>query len=188
MTGFLGASNIFIFGDYASIMRNVRENKEYVLFSGENIDLLALASLVGFHYNRRATMKNEESGSSNKKGLKDDDNKGNSIELSRIQFPKLDNQMWFIARLMTICMEGSSKQSRIDLAFREFANPEGRKKMFEMWFDYALGGLEVLYEKVIENGNGDKHQMAENLFELLEEFKGEESDSNAAIIDDLLRS
>lgn len=138
-------------------------NKLTAKFDGKNqlfkrnLDVYMMAPIVGFLYQRKA-----------------DVNTGDGTQKPTKIFPQqlIDNgdDLAFTYRLIMLLdkKNSDSLDERIDKAFRQFnsAQAENDEKLYEQ---YVLGGVDVLYEKLMESANGTEDYL-KNLYDFMEEM------------------
>jgi len=129
--------------------------KNLQLFN-RNIDVYMMAPLVGFCYQRQAEP--------------DDTPKAETTKIFPEQLIKEKDSLWFAYRLIMLLDEKHEKsfEERVNKAFRYYGKPEAEAD--EALFDsYVLGGVDLLYEKLLENGHGEEDYI-NNLYDFLSEF------------------
>lgn len=128
------------FGDSASIKMFQR-----------NVDVFMVAPIIGFIYGRRADL----------------DNNQISRTINFSQMISCKNDILFNYRLLMLLDKQYEPDSskRLDKAFRYIGSPKAEpdEKRFE---EYIRGGIDVLFEKLIQPGNNYQT----NLINFLEEF------------------
>ena len=138
-------------------------NKLTAKFDGKNqlfkrnLDVYMMAPIVGFLYQRKA-----------------DVNTGDGTQKPTKIFPQqlIDNgdDLAFTYRLIMLLdkKNSNSLDERIDKAFRQFnsAQAEDDEKLYEQ---YVLGGVDVLYEKLMESANGTEDYL-KNLYDFYEKI------------------
>ena len=121
-----------------------------------NLDVYMIAPLVGFCYQRRAN----PDGTPN-------------AETTKIFPEQLINEkdaLWFVYRLIMLLdkKHEESFEERVNKAFRNYGRAEAEAD--ELLFDsYVLGGVDLLYEKLLENGHGEENYI-NNLYDFLSDF------------------
>jgi len=126
----------------------------YALFD-RNIDVYLVAPIVGFLYGRKANL---DTGSETTKIFPD--------VLIREQ-----NNLKFNYRLIMLLDENNETdfEERINKAFRYYGS-EKAKQDENLYEQYVRGGVDVLYEKLIETANNTDDYL-QNLYDFLEEFE-----------------
>ena len=116
-----------------------------------NLDVYMNAPLIGFLFKRK--------GNKNSDGAVADQN------IFPEQLINNSEQLKYIFRLILILdtQHEPNEEARLDKAFRRFGADEADLQLFD---SYVLGGVEVLYEKLISPGNNYQ----QNLINFLEEF------------------
>lgn len=102
-----------------------------------NIDLFLLAPMVGVIYNRRS--------------LKD-----NSVSLNTKIFtdqftPRTDDLNFIYKTILLNDRDTQNVEERVENAFRKSYDDQLNKANESKFYEYLLGGVEILYEKIIEN-------------------------------------
>lgn len=118
-----------------------------------NYDVYINAPLIGFLYGR--------------KGIKNSDGNVSFQNIFPEQMINASDQLKFILRLILLLDKEyePDEAKRIDKAFRYF----GTEEDLALFDQYVLGGVEVLYEKLIEGANGPDEYI-ERLYDFVEEF------------------
>ena len=128
------------FGDSASIKMFQR-----------NVDVFMVAPIIGFIYGRKAELNNGQL----------------DRTINFAQMVSCKNDILFNYRLVMLLDKEYEPDSskRLDKAFRYFCTPKAEQdeKRYE---EYMRGGIEILYEKLIQPGNN----YSKNLIDFLEEF------------------
>lgn len=139
-------------GEYAEQL-SPDENDKKLLFN-RIMDVYLIAPLVGFVYQRTA----EKDGSAITKRIMSE------------TIPKELNRLEFNYELIMILDKKSEPDinKRLDRAFRR--SDESVKEGLDIFNSYARGGIEVLYEKLIENTNTPE-DMADKVMDFLEEYQ-----------------
>lgn len=122
-----------------------------------NLDVYMMAPIVGFLYQRKA-----------------DVNTGDRTQKPTKIFPQqlIENgdDLAFTYRLIMLLdkKNAPSLDERVDKAFRQFnsAQAENDEKLYEQ---YVLGGVDVLYEKLIESATSTEDYL-KNLYDFMEEI------------------
>jgi hypothetical protein len=150
--------NISIVGKHSYYLDLLKESG---LFK-RHLDVYINAVIVGFQYNR----------------ISQEDNKSEHFKDARTQIHteqlvKETTTLEFIYRLIMLLdkKETISIEDRISRAFREDAIEEISDKHQEnmhLFKSYVLGGLEILYEKILEKGTTDQDYM-KNAYEFIKE-------------------
>jgi len=121
-----------------------------------NLDVYMIAPLVGYCYQRQA----DPDGTPNAETTK---------IFADILITNSDT-LWFIYRLIMLLDKKHEKsfEARVNKAFRDYGREEAAED--ERLFDsYVLGGVDVLYEKLLENGHGEEDYI-KNLYDFLSDF------------------
>lgn len=138
-----------------------------------NVDVYTNAPLVGFLYGRLAEPddeKNPETGQVYNQNVMGD----------RVIYSQ--EELLFNFRLIMLLDAGyePDKDTRINKAFRHMGEDPADEERFD---GYVRGGVDVLYEKLIE-GAGSPNDYMSRLYEFLEEF--EEMFNSSVSSDDIL--
>lgn len=136
-------------------------------------DIYAFAPLVGYLYNRRADLDHTKS-----------EETGEELDYSIMAEQVLSVQEELTLNYCLIMLLDSSYESneeeRLDKAFRYI----GKRPEDEARFDeYVRGGIDVLYEKLIE-GKGEPDDYVKRLYDFLEEIQ--ERFNNDVDVDNLM--
>ena len=123
-------------------------------------DVYAFAPLVGFLYNRRAELdhtKSEETG----------EELDYSIMAEQVLSVQEDLTLNFCLIMLLDSMYEPDEEARIDKAFRHIGKiPEDEARFDE----YVRGGIDVLYEKLIEGG-GAPEDYVKRLYDFAEDIQ-----------------
>lgn len=123
-------------------------------------DIYAFAPLVGYLYNRRAELdhtKSEETG----------DELDYNIMAEQVLSVQEELTLNYCLIMLLDSSYESNEEERLDKAFRYI----GKKPEDEARFDeYVRGGIDVLYEKLIE-GKGEPDDYVKRLYDFLEEIQ-----------------
>lgn len=136
-------------------------------------DIYAFAPLVGYLYNRRAELdhtKSEETG----------DELDYNIMAEQVLSVQEELTLNYCLIMLLDSYYESNEEERLDKAFRYI----GKRPEDEARFDeYVRGGIDVLYEKLIE-GKGEPDDYVKRLYDFLEEIQ--ERFNNDVDIDNLM--
>lgn len=123
-------------------------------------DIYAFAPLVGYLYNRRAELdhtKSEETG----------DELDYNIMAEQVLSVQEELTLNYCLIMLLDSFYESNEEERLDKAFRYI----GKRPEDEARFDeYVRGGIDVLYEKLIE-GKGEPDDYVKRLYDFLEEIQ-----------------
>jgi hypothetical protein len=125
-------------------------------FFNRNLDVYMIAPLVGFCYQRRANP--------------DLTPNGETTKIFPEQLIKESQTLWFIYRLILLLDKKYEKdfETRVNKAFRDYGKPEAEAD--ELLFDsYVLGGVDLLFEKLLETGHSEEAYI-NNLYDFLLDF------------------
>ena len=119
-----------------------------------NLDVYMNAPLIGFIFKR--------------KGVKNSDGDIADQNIFPEQLINNSEQLKYIFRLILILdtQHEPNEEARLDNAFRRFGADEADLQLFDA---YVLGGVEVLYEKLIE-GSTDPSEYINRMYDFVEEF------------------
>lgn len=127
---------------------------------GRNIDVYTNAPLIGFLYGRTAELDNEKNPETNQ--VYNQNVMGDRVIYSQ-------EELMFNFRLIMLLDKQyePDEDKRIDKAFRHMGEDPQDEERFN---GYVRGGVDVLYEKLIE-GASDPEDYINKLFEFVEEFE-----------------
>lgn len=130
--------------EYVNKLTSIMDTRSNFSIFNYNVDVLIIAPIVGKLYGRKAKVDND-----------------NSIKPIKINFQQLTSRSSFLDYNKELILLLSKKdstdiQERIDKAFRYIydnkeENKEKRKECEEEYLEYILGGVEVLYEKIMQD-------------------------------------
>ncbi len=120
-----------------------------------NIDVYIIAPIVGFLYGRKADL----------------DKGAETTKIFAETLIKEQSNLKFNYRLIMLLDENNEPnlEERINKAFRYYSS-ERSKNDEELYEQYVRGGVDVLYEKLIENAKNSNDYL-KNLYDFLEEFE-----------------
>ena len=138
-------------------------NKANNQLFARNLDVYVLAPIVGFLYNRTAA---QTTGSSPANVLYE-------------QISRELHSLWFNYRLIMLLDKRYEPDfdKRVDKAFRSYGKEQALPDE-EHYEEYVRGGVDVLYEKLIESSNSEDDYL-NNLYSFMEKFEeryGQNSD------------
>lgn len=123
-----------------------------------NINLYVIAPLIGFLYGRKANL---------------DKSSNVTTKIFTQQLSSVLTDLQYNYRLIMLLDEKNEPtfEKRLDKAFRNYGNESEETLADEQLYEqYVLGGIDVLYEKLIESAvNPEDYFM--NLYEFIEEFE-----------------
>ncbi len=145
-------------------------NKTNDRLFNRNLDVYILAPIVGFLYNRTAEL----------------DTGGKPTNVLYAAMSKETSTLWFNYRLIMLLdkQHESNFEKRIDKAFRHYGKDHATADE-ERYESFVRGGVDVLYEKLIESSHTEEDYL-KNLYDFMEEFE-ERYGQNADEIIDLCR-
>lgn len=118
-----------------------------------NLDVYINAPIIGFLYQR--------------KGEKNSNSDISPQNIFPEQMINASDKLKYILRLILLldAEYEPDEEQRLNKAFRQF----GQEEDLELFDRYVLGGVDVLYEKLIE-GAGEPSEYINQLYDFLEEF------------------
>lgn len=128
------------------------EDSKAKLFE-RNLDVYINAPLIGFLYRQKA--------------IKDSKSEISPQNIFPEQMINASDKLKYILRLILLLdtEHEPDSEKRLDKAFRQF----GQEEDLALFDQYVLGGVDVLYEKLIE-GAGDPSEYITRLYDFMEEF------------------
>ena len=119
-----------------------------------NLDVYINAPMAGFLFRR--------------KGVKNNEGETPNQNIFPEQMINNSDQLKYICRLILLLDTESEpdEEKRLDRAFRNFGRDENDVALFD---SYVLGGVEVLYEKLIE-GVSDPSEYIDRMYDFVEDF------------------
>lgn len=121
------------------------------------IDIYVLSAIIGFIYGRKAPVDSNP------------DIQPATIMLTQITGALSDLKFNYRLIMMLDTKNEPNSERRVDKAFKEI-NTDMAKADEELFESYSRGGIEVLYEKLIENSH-DRDQYIMNLYEFVKDFQ-----------------
>lgn len=142
-------------------------NKTNNRLFNRNLDVYILAPIVGFLYNRTSAL----------------DAGGRTTNVLYDALSKELNTLWFNYRLIMLLDKRHEPDfdKRVDKAFR-FYGKEQAIPDEERYEEYVRGGVEVLFEKLIEPSNSEEDYLS-NLYAFMEEFEERYGQNSDEIVD-----
>ena len=144
-------------GKHAKYVNELKEN----IFN-RNIDVFILAPVLGLVYNRKSFVD------------RDSEFVGLTTKIFAEQMNSENEKILFNYRLCMLLNEDKNKEEKVDNAFRYYTEDEkdeNNQKRFESnieeYNSYILGGVEVLYERLLANG---KVSTKEDVLKTVTEF------------------
>lgn len=154
--------------DYVIKLTAEYDSKRHKLFP-TNYDVYAIAPIIGFLYGRKAEL----------------DKSGDATKIFPDKLLKERGNLLFNYRLIMILDKGHEAEmnERLNKAFRNYGTDKAAEDE-ELYESYVRGGVEVLYEKLIESATSEEDYL-KNLYDFLEEFNDRYNDtvSTDCIID-----
>lgn len=140
------------------------------------IHVYMLAPIIGLLHSRKGTIDSK------------DENKDTAGMLAEILI-KNQSKLKYIYRLIVLADETEmiSKEERINRAFREDGNEVSTAKGMEIFNQYFLGGLEVLYETFVKSCD-DEEDFINKIHQFVNDFYTEQNINSLEVdIDSLLQ-
>lgn len=151
----------FIFkGKHASYVSLLVDNKASALFK-RNMDVFLLAPILGVYYNRTASEDKEAT---------------NTTKIFAEVIIKEQLKLEFIYRIIMLLHGNETSEEKIKRAFHDDNKEEKMKGNMDIFHSYVLGGIEVLYEKLLEDAV-DQDDFLNNLYQLVDEFNSDFSEA-----------
>ncbi|WP_417897777.1 hypothetical protein ABN702_16015 [Bacillus haimaensis] len=149
--------NIIITGKHSAYMDLLKDNN---IFS-RHLDVYINAAIVGFQYNRKSSPDKSEA------------YKDKRTQIHTEQLVKESSILEFIYRLIMLLdnQKEIDLENRINRAFRDdslYDVSEKHAENMKLYSSYVLGGIEILYEKIIEKGVTEQDLM-KNAYEFIKE-------------------
>ncbi|MCL2153080.1 MAG: hypothetical protein FWH57_09015 [Oscillospiraceae bacterium] len=132
-----------------------------------NLDVYILAPIIGFLYNRTADL----------------DGSSKTANVLYDALSKELNTLWFNYRLIMLLDQKYEPvfDNRIDKAFRFYGKPQAVPDE-ERYESFVRGGVDILYEKLIEPSNTEEDYL-NNLYDFMEEFEERYGQNTDEIVD-----
>lgn len=150
--------NILIKGKHATYMKALVANVDSNVGTGifkRNLDVYLMAPIVGRLYGRKA--------------LPDDSNDSTSIHTEQLLAETDELEANFRTIILLEDRDVVDINKRVEQSFKYDRDVEKRKPYDEIMEQYILGGIEVMYEKILEDAN-DTDKVIMNLFEFVMDF------------------
>lgn len=147
-------------------------NKTNDKMFSRNLDVYILAPIVGFLYNRTATLTSADS-----------QGKTLTTNILYAALSKETNSLWLNYRLIMLLDKRYEPDfdKRVDKAFR-FYGKEQALPDEEHYEEYVRGGVDILHEKLIESVKNEEDYL-NNLYAFMEEFEERYGQSSEEIVD-----
>ena len=138
---------------YVIKLTNEYDDKHHKIFN-TNYDVYAMAPIIGFLYQRKAEL----------------DKTGESTKIFPDKLIREQQNLIFNYRLIMLLDEKheTDLNERINKAFRYYGQSNASQDE-ELYESYVRGGVEILYEKLIEPAKGVEDYL-KNLYDFMEEF------------------
>ena len=142
-------------------------NKTNSSLFNRNLDVYILAPIVGFLFNRTSPL----------------DTSGKPANVLYAAMSKEVNTLWFNYRLIMLLDKQYEPNfdKRVDKAFRFYGKDQSIPDE-ERYESFVRGGVDVLYEKLIEASNTEEDYL-NNLYAFMEEFEERYGQDSEEIID-----
>jgi len=142
-------------------------NKTNSKLFNRNLDVYILAPIIGFLYNRTAVL----------------DTSGKPANVLYDALSKELNSLWFNYRLIMLLDKKHEPDfnKRVDKAFRLYGKEEATPDE-ERYEEFVRGGVDVLFEKLIEPSNTEEDYL-NNLYAFMEEFEERYGQNSDEIVD-----
>lgn len=142
------------------------DKKNNKLFQ-RNLDVYLLAPIVGFLYSRTAEL-----------------DRGEETKIFPQQISNEQTSLWFSYRLIMLLDKKHEPDfdERVNRAFRSYSNVTPQDPEALLYESYVRGGVDVLYEKLIESAKNEEDYL-KNLYDFMEEFKERYGQSSNEIVD-----
>jgi len=151
--------NIYIKGKHADYMKRltaVVDASNGIRLFDRNLDVYIMAPIVGLVYGRISLVDND---------FKDD----TSIHTEQLQ-GELDVLTYNYRLIMLAAQKNTLPiEERVDRAFRYDKDEEKRKAGDELFLSCVLGGIEVMYEKIMEDVK-DVDDYLKNIYQFISEY------------------
>lgn len=162
-------------GDIISKLTNEIDEKSHFRIFKRNVDVLFIAPIVGYLWNRRS----QKDGNS----VDSDDNK--KINYEQLQTNKdIINFNYQLIMLLHDKNKIDNKE-RINRAFRYGSKEPKRLECDQIYESYILGGLEVLKEKILDN-SVTVDDYLKKMYKFIDEYHNRQEMKNINT-DDLLK-
>lgn len=158
--------NLNFRGIHATYMKKLAAKFSSDLSQGlfkRNLDVYLIAPIVGKLYNRKSPI---------------DTDVDDSTSIHTEQMNEVMDQLEFNYRTIML-LEGRDSvdlETRIDKAFRYDRNPDKRADGDKVFEEYVRGGIEVLYEKLME-GTSDSDEYLKKAFQFVSDFNQRYADT-----------
>ena len=154
--------NIYIKGIHADYMKRLAANIDGIIQKGifaRNLDVYMLAPIIGVIYSRRATTDNESR-----------DITPTSIHTEQIL--AVIDQLEYNYRLVMLLHDKKTLpiEERMNRAFRYDRNEEMRAPGDQIFEEYVLGGIEVLFENIMKDSS-EANDYIKKIFNFVCEFQ-----------------
>lgn len=156
--------------EYVKALTTKISDKEKISVFERNVDVLLFSGIVGFVYGRIAEID---------RGI----NKNNEINNTKIftdTMIKESNNLMFNYEIIMLLhnKEKDSIEVRLDRAFR-YRNKgiEFKDECMKIFNKYVLGGVELLYERILKEGESTEDYL-NNLYEFIYEFNMKYNDKD----------
>ena len=148
--------------EYVKALTSKIMDEENITIFNRNVDVLLIAGIVGFVYGRVGNI--DKSINKNKEV--------NTTKIFTDTMIKESNNLMYNYELIMLLhnRENDDIEIRLDRAFRYLNKGEEFKdECMNIFNRYVLGGVEVLYERIIKDGENAEDYL-DNLYQFIEEF------------------
>lgn len=142
--------------DYVDRLTGIIDSESNIKIFNRNIDVYIFAPIVGLVYG--------------KKGNYDNSSNNTTKIFTETLFNEQDALLYNYRLVMLVDQyDKLSIDERLDRAFRYDNDDEKRKPNDELYEQYVLGGVEILYEKIISDKN-DIDDILINVYNFINEY------------------
>lgn len=142
--------------DYVDKLTTILDTETSLKIFNRNLDVYIFSPLVGLVYGRKASI---------------DNSSDNTTKIFTDQLLKEQLTLNYNYRLVMLVDQNKSLsiEDRLNKAFKYDNAVEKRITGDDLFNSYVLGGVEILYEKIIENAN-DIDEYLINVYKFMSEF------------------
>lgn len=132
-----------------------------------NLDVYLMAPIVGFMYGRKSPL----------------DKTGEATKIFPEQINNEHTTLWFTYRLIMLLDDKyeTNFEERVSNAFRNYGRDESKQDE-ELYEEYVRGGVDVLYEKLIESTKNEEDYL-KNLYDFMEDFDERYGQTASGVLD-----
>ncbi|MBR2142535.1 hypothetical protein [Anaerovibrio sp.] len=172
--------NMIFHGKHADYLRKLAPSKiwgskfeQRKSIFDNNMQVVELASIIGFIYNRKGEIDRDSS-------IPD-----NNIFLEQVTKIKDTLELNYRVIMLLADKNKLSRDERLDRAFRYDQDEDKRAPGDKLFYSYLLGGIELLYEQLIE-GSTSMEDDYENLCRFVKAYYMDDNRTTSSI-DDILK-